>query len=102
MLSFNFFSCLVLYFCINTSNSYFFQKCTSQESFQDTKIVSTLNGFVRGECYNVPVSYSNQTTLNYDVFTWLSIPFAEPPVGENRFLKPKPVKSWNGIKDTLT
>lgn len=101
MLKFSLLFLFVILNCISFSQSYFFEKCTSQASVTDSKIVQTLNGPIRGECYNVPVSYSNDTTLNYDVFTWLSIPFAEPPIRENRFLKPKPVKSWIDIKDTL-
>ncbi|KAI6215237.1 Hydrolase [Aphelenchoides besseyi] len=31
---------------------------------------------------------------------YLSVPFAEPPIGDNRFEKTVPVKSWNDLKDT--
>ncbi len=84
------------------SQAYIFQKCSSQSAVSDSKVVQTLNGAVKGECYNVPVSYSNSSTSNYDVFTWLSIPFAESPTGSNRFMKPKPVKSWNKTLDALS
>lgn len=84
------------------SGVYIFEKCTSLSgSRNESKVVQTLNGPVRGECYNVPVSYSNSSTQNYDVFTWLSIPYAEPPTGSNRFMKPKPVKSWSETRDAL-
>lgn len=85
------------------SRAYIFEKCTSQSGIRnESKVVQTLNGPVRGECYNVPVSYSNSSTRNYDVFTWLSVPYAEPPTGSNRFMQPKPVKSWSETRDALT
>ena len=38
-------------------------------------------------------------TLVGGVRTFLSIPFAAPPVGEFRWREPQPVKSWEGIRD---
>merc|ERR1712126_563892 len=32
-------------------------------------------------------------------FSFQGIPYAMPPVGEMRFLKPEPVEPWIGIKD---
>jgi len=84
-----------------SSSSYVFEKCTSQSSLNDSKVVQTLNGPIRGECYNVPVSFDNGTRLNYDIFAWFSIPFAEPPTGKNRFLKPKPIKNWVSTRDAF-
>ncbi len=92
---------LILLNALQYSSSYIFEKCTSQSSINDYKVVQTLNGPIRGECYNVPVSFSNGSRISYDVFTWLSIPFAEPPTGKNRFLKPRPVKNWVATRDTL-
>ena len=92
---------LTLLESIILSQAYIFEKCSSQTSVSDSKVVQTLNGAVKGECYNVPVSYSNSSTNSYDVFTWLSIPYAEPPTGSNRFMKPKPVKSWSTTVEAL-
>ena len=61
--------------------------------------MQTSNGQIKGECKIVPVSYSNSSKISSDVFSWLSIPYAEAPINENRFKKPIPVKTWNGIKD---
>ena len=33
------------------------------------------------------------------VVSWLSVPYAEAPINENRFKAPKPLKNWNGILD---
>ena len=30
------------------------------------------------------------------------VPFAEPPTGSLRFEKPRPAKSWSGVKDAVT
>jgi len=35
--------------------------------------------------------------VKYESF--LGIPFAEPPTGENRFKRPVPTKEWSGVKD---
>ncbi|NUS45300.1 MAG: carboxylesterase/lipase family protein [Streptomycetaceae bacterium] len=33
------------------------------------------------------------------VSRWRSIPYAEPPVGQLRFVGPQPVKPWSGVRD---
>ena len=43
------------------------------------------------------MSYSNGSKINYDVFSWLSIPYAMPPINQNRFKKPIPVNNWPGV-----
>ena len=83
---------------INFSNADF-DKCTSIPSDSPLKVTQTLNGQIRGECKIIPVSYSNNSKINYDVFSWLSIPFAEPPLNQNRFKRPIPIKNWIGIKN---
>ena len=52
------------------------------------KIVKTENGLVRG----LP---GNNTRIS----VFKGIPFAEPPIGENRWKAPKPCKDWEGIYD---
>jgi carboxylesterase type B len=78
-----------------------FNKCTSQSDESNSKIVTTLNGAIKGECYEISVSYSNGSTITHEVFSWLAIPYAQPPTGTNRFMSPKPVENWTGTKETL-
>ena len=77
-----------------------YEACTSIPNDSLLKITQTMNGQVRGDCKIVPVSYSNNSKTNHDVFSWKSIPYAEPPLNGNRFKKPVPVKNWSGIKNT--
>ena len=61
-------------------------------------ILQTLNGKISGACKSTPVYYTNDITIT-DVLTWKKVPFAEPPINENRFKAPVPVKSWPGVLD---
>ena len=54
-------------------------------------VVQTDSGAVVGKVEKVPHGKS--------VREYLGIPYAEPPVGELRFVAPKPVKPWSGIKN---
>ena len=49
------------------------------------RIVKTENGLVRGFPGN-----------NTRISVFKGIPFAEPPVGENRWKAPRPCKDWEG------
>ncbi|XP_032090372.1 acetylcholinesterase isoform X2 [Thamnophis elegans] len=55
--------------------------------------VSTQTGWVRG--IRMPV-------LDGHVSAFLGIPFAEPPVGRMRFLRPEPIKPWQHVLDATT
>ncbi|KAM3823944.1 acetylcholinesterase [Vipera latastei] len=55
--------------------------------------VATQTGWVRG--LRTPV-------LNGHVSAFLGIPFAEPPVGRLRFLRPEPVKPWQHVLDATS
>jgi len=49
-------------------------------------IVQTKNGPVKGK-------------RDKDVYAWLGIPYAKPPVGELRFKPAQPAEGWTGIRD---
>ena len=76
-----------------------FDKCINPSITDNDRTVNTLNGKIKGDCYTVPVTYSNDETTDYSVFSWRGIPYAEPPVGTNRFMKPVPVNDWTDIKN---
>ena len=50
--------------------------------------VKTKSGTIQGERIDV---------MNKEIDVFLGIPYAEPPIGDLRFRKPKEVKPWNGI-----
>ena len=77
------------------TSAYIFNRCASLPDNSSSKVLNTLNGRLNGECFAVPVSYSDGATIQTDVITWLSVPYAEPPVKQNRFKAPIPIKSWN-------
>ena len=63
-------------------------------------VLNSLNGRVQGACYNIAVSYGGtKPNMNKNVLTWLSVPYAQPPIGNLRFRNPVPVQSWQNIKD---
>jgi carboxylesterase type B len=54
----------------------------------DCITIKTKSGLVNG----VSVNFNNKVINKF-----LSIPYAEPPIGSNRFAATKPVHPWNGI-----
>ena len=60
----------------------------------------TLTGVVQGECYNLTLYLpGNRTSENNKVLTWLSIPYAKPPLNELRYISPQPIENWNDTID---
>ncbi|KAG5879329.1 hypothetical protein JTB14_030192 [Gonioctena quinquepunctata] len=53
-------------------------------------IITLPNGKIRGE---VMKTIGSVTTY----YSYMSIPFAKPPVGELRFAPPQPAENWNGV-----
>ncbi|XP_078390362.1 bile salt-activated lipase-like [Cetorhinus maximus] len=65
------------------------KECPITEPLPDP-LVPTQNGLLRG----FRIQQNNKIT---DIFK--GIPYAQPPIGELRFQKPRPLNSWKGIKD---
>lgn len=75
-----------------------FELCNTFHVDSDLTL-QTANGQIKGQCRTIPVSYSNNSKISYDVLSWLSIPYAEPPINERRFKNALAVKTWTGVKD---
>lgn len=89
---------LVICIAINILHLSSSQSCSSVD--QATLTLSTLNGQILGQCVNGPVKYAENYNTSTDVFIWQSVPYAEPPIGKNRFRHPVPIDGqWNGILD---
>lgn len=67
--------------------SLYIPTCSSQ--IDGDLIVQTQNGQVRG--IRLPVPDRNYVTA------FLGIPFAEPPVGKQRFRRAEPKRPWSGV-----
>ncbi|XP_051900454.1 acetylcholinesterase isoform X2 [Pristis pectinata] len=65
--------------------------CQSQQNSE--LLINTQSGKVKGT--RIPV-------LSSHISAFLGIPFAEPPVGNLRFQKPKAKKSWSGTWDATS
>lgn len=91
-------SYIISLLCINLYQSYpYYPECATFNP--NSTILNTLNGKISGKCYDVSVNYGSKPLETSQVLTWLSVPFAEPPTGNLRFHKPRPVKSWNTTLD---
>ena len=36
------------------------------------------------------------------IHRFLGVPYARPPIGEDRFRPPRPAQPWTGVRDALT
>jgi len=86
---------LILAYSVDTYP--YFPVCSSVNS--NSLVVNTLNGKVKGACYNVTVNYASKQPTTTPVLSFLSIPYAQPPIGSLRFKSPEPVISWNSTLD---
>ena len=83
---------------LNSTLSYpYFPECSNLTV--NSTILNTLNGKIKGACYDVTVNYGSKNPETSQVLTWLSIPYAQPPVGSLRFKEPLPIKSWSHVVD---
>lgn len=58
----------------------------------DPLIIKTEKGKIRGR------TTTSSTGKKVDV--WLSIPYAQPPIGALRFRHPRPIEKWSGVLNT--
>ncbi|XP_028635093.1 acylcarnitine hydrolase-like [Grammomys surdaster] len=63
-----------------------------QNSSESSPIRNTHTGQVRGSLVHVKDTKT-------DIYIFLGIPFAKPPVGQLRFAPPEDPEPWNGVRD---
>ena len=66
-------------------------KCTSGSS--EPVLVETKSGPVQGSCSFVDIE-DKESYRSANVYSWLSIPYAQSPVNEKRFRAPVPIEPW--------
>jgi hypothetical protein len=92
----------IVFYLLTILNKLFQVFCSSDDSL----LVYTRNGLVKGKSYFISENYQVLTSSNHrsskssKINSWLGIPFAEKPVGNLRFQRPVPVHNWYGIKQT--
>jgi carboxylesterase type B len=91
-----FFLTLVLLLINSESLNASYARCSHNDTGKF--ILETNSGKIKGNCQHV-VLHTDTHQLGENVYSWLSIPFAEPPIGENRFEAPKPIRPWSNILD---
>ncbi len=69
-----------------------FMLCIFFNSCCASNLVNTTHGAVRGMWEYVQGS---------KVYKYLSIPYAEPPVGDYRFMDPVPPQPWKTVRNTI-
>ena len=72
---------------------------TCESINKNVLILTTLNGQIKGSCNNIGINYANKPDSANQILSWLSIPYAKPPINELRFKYPVPIKSWNSLLD---
>lgn len=62
---------------------------------ENSTVLNTLNGKIKGNCYNITTNFANKPKINTPILTWLSVPYAQPPTNNLRFKSPVPLQLWN-------
>jgi carboxylesterase type B len=87
---------IFLILCSNQINSITIAKCAKTDS--KIPILKSTKGKIKGSCEHIQVNDEN-IMRDENVYSWLGIPYAEPPIGKKRFEAPVSVKPWNHILD---
>lgn len=87
----------ILFISLFALNFEFILNCPTENS--NDLIIDTKSGKIRGACNPLKINDVNNDEKSSKIFSWLSIPYAQPPVNENRFKSPKPIRAWTNILD---
>jgi carboxylesterase type B len=68
--------------------------CDLSKFPQNPTLVQTKNGKVQGKCVVQGLSDPDLGSRSVPVLSWLGIPFAQPPVGNRRFMSPAAPLNW--------
>lgn len=69
---------------------------------ENSTVLNTLNGKIKGNCYNITTNFANKPKINTPILTWLSVPYAQPPTNNLRFKSPVPSQLWNETLNGLS
>ena len=70
------------------SSIIFVTGCSSEKEIVISKIVRVTGGEIEG-------AYTDESQ---EILAYKGIPYAAPPIGENRWRRPQPVEEWMGVK----
>lgn len=71
----------------------FISACNNNPPAENTVQINEIVTVEGGQIKGYPVEGAEE------ILAFKGIPYAAPPVGENRWRRPQPVQSWDGIKD---
>ena len=84
---------LLVYFSVTTIILYFGPEnilpSLKRSKTENVPIISSASGKISGTMLT--------STQGRNIFAYRSIPYAQPPIGDLRFKKPKAVEPWNGV-----
>jgi carboxylesterase type B len=60
----------------------------------DPTRVNTAYGKLNGACNNVAINDPDRPDRTGNVLSWIGVPFAKPPIGDLRFMRPQPPAFW--------
>lgn len=75
------------------------KKSETKDSESEDLVVQTQSGRIRGVSFKVDEHLENKSNPSR-IDAWLGIPFAEKPIGNLRFKRPIPIKSWDDVLNT--
>ena len=83
---------------VDMSRGFSLAPCSKADG--QTYLLNSTLGQLRGSCQFVRVNEANPTVMrDGNVYSWLSVPYAEAPTGRNRFMRPQEKQPWEESRD---